>query len=195
VFLTAWGLLVSRANVQAGESVLVLAGSSGVGSAAIQIARERGARVLATAGSEAKRALCRELGAEAALDHSQGDWSKEVKRLTGGRGVDVVVEHVGAATWAGSLRSLARNGRLVTCGATTGTQVELQLPHLFIKNLAVMGSTMGPRSALPVIYERIAAGKYRPVVDRVLPLSQVAAAHAAIGRREVVGKVVLVPGS
>ena len=195
VFLTAWGLLVSRANLQRDESVLVLGGASGVGSAAIQIARERGARVFATAGSEAKRSLCRELGAEAAIDHSNGDWSKEVKRLTDGRGVDVVVEHVGAATWANSLRSLARNGRLVTCGATTGTKVEVQLQHLFIKNLAILGSTMGPRAALPEIFALIAAGTYRPVVDRVLPLSQVAAAHEAIERREVGGKIVLVPGS
>jgi NADPH2:quinone reductase len=93
------------------------------------------------------------------------------------------------------MRALARNGRLVTCGATTGSKVELQLQHLFIKNLSVLGSTMGPRSALPAIYAKIAAGTYRPVVDRVLPLSQVAAAHGAIERREVAGKIVLVPGS
>jgi NADPH:quinone reductase-like Zn-dependent oxidoreductase len=195
VFLTAWGLIVSRAAVQPGETVLVIAGSSGVGSAAIQIARERGARVIATAGSEEKRALARELGAEAAVDHYDPDWSREVKRLTGGRGADVVVEHVGPATWEGSLRCLARQGRLVTCGGTTGPEVKLALPHLFIKNLSILGSTMGPRSALPAIFEGLARGSYRTAVDDVLPLSQARRAHERLEKGDVVGKLVLVPGS
>jgi NADPH:quinone reductase-like Zn-dependent oxidoreductase len=193
VFVTAWGMLVSRARRLAGESVLVLAGASGVGSAAIQIARDLGARVIATAGSDEKRARARDLGAEEVLDHHDPDWPKQVKAWSAGRGVDVVVEHVGPATWDGSMRCLARRGRLVTCGGTTGPLVSLQLPHLFMKNIAVLGSTMGPRSSLPVIYDKVAAGVFRPVVDRILPLSEVAAAHRALEAGEVNGKVVLIP--
>jgi NADPH:quinone reductase-like Zn-dependent oxidoreductase len=193
-FLTAWGLVVERARLRAGESALVLAAASGVGSAAIQIARDLGARVFTTGSSAAKRALGLELGAEAAFDTGAPGWEKELKRLTGGRGVDVVVEHVGPATWDASLRALARNGRLVTCGGTTGPKVSVLLPHLFIKNQSILGSTMGPRRALPVIFERLAAGRYRSVVDRVLPLSAVALAHAALEAREVNGKIVLQPG-
>jgi NADPH:quinone reductase-like Zn-dependent oxidoreductase len=195
VFLTAWGMVVCRANAQRGETVLVLGGASGVGSAAIQIARHLGARVLATAGSEAKRNLARELGAEETIDHSREGWDKEVKRLTGGRGADVVVEHVGAATWDSSMRCLARNGRLVTCGSTTGPKVSVLLPHLFIKNLSLLGSTMGPRNALPVIFEHVAKGRYKPAVDRVLALSDVRHAHELLEGREVAGKIVLLPGS
>jgi NADPH:quinone reductase-like Zn-dependent oxidoreductase len=194
VFVTAWGLLVSRARVHAGEIVLVLGGASGVGSAAIQLARSRGARVFATAGSAEKQQLCRELGAEAVLDpHAEG-WGKEFKKLTGGKGADVVVEHVGPATWKTSMAVLARNGRLVTCGGTTGAIVELALPHLFIKNQSVLGSTMGPRAAYPEIFANVAKGVFRPVVDRVLPLSRAREAHELLESRAVVGKIVLVPG-
>jgi len=194
VFVTAWGLVVSRAQVKAGETVLVLGGASGVGSAAIQIAKSRGARVIATAGHADKRALCRELGAAEVVDHRADGWGKEVKKLTGGKGADVVVEHVGPATWKTSMAVLARNGRLVTCGGTTGPMVEIALPHLFIKNQAVLGSTMGPRSAYPEILARVARGEWRPVVDRVLPLSKAREAHELLEARAVSGKIVLVPG-
>ncbi len=195
VFLTAWGMLVTRAQVRRGESVLVIAGTSGVGSAAIQIAKERGARVVATAGSEKKRAMCRELGADEAIDHHDPDWPRAARKACGPGGADVVVEHVGPATWAGSMRVLARNGRLVTCGGTTGPTVEVALPHLFIKNQSVLGSTMGPRNAFPQILDRVARGVYRPVVDRVMPLSQVRQAHELLEARDVIGKIVLTPGS
>jgi NADPH:quinone reductase-like Zn-dependent oxidoreductase len=194
VFVTAWGLLVTRAQVKAGETVLVLGGASGVGSAAIQIAKWRGARVVATAGSEEKRRLALELGADHVVDHRASEWGKEVKRLIGGWGADVVVEHVGPATWKTSLALLARNGRLVTCGGTTGPVVELSLPHLFIKNQSILGSTMGPRSAFPEIFARIADGTFRPVVERVLPLSRVREGHELLESRAVVGKIVFVPG-
>jgi NADPH:quinone reductase-like Zn-dependent oxidoreductase len=193
-FLTAWTMVHLRARVRAGETVLVLGGASGVGSAAIQLCRAEGARVLATAGSEEKRALARELGAEIALDHRSSDWPREVRDATGGEGVDVVIEHIGPATWAGSMKALGRNARLVTCGGTSGAKVEIVLPHLFIKNLSILGSTMGPRSAFPAIFEGIARGRWRPVVDRVMPLSAVREAHAALEAREVSGKIVLVPG-
>jgi NADPH:quinone reductase-like Zn-dependent oxidoreductase len=106
----------------------------------------------------------------------------------------VVIEHVGPATWSGSMRSLARLGRLVTCGATSGPEVTLALPHLFIKNQSILGSTMGPASALPLIFDRVARGQYRPVVDRVLPLSEVRAAHERLERGDALGKILLVPG-
>lgn len=192
-FLTAWGMLHARAGVRAGETVLVIAGTSGVGSAAIQVARAAGARVLATAGSEAKRALCTDLGAERAFDHHDPDWPKQVKGAARG-GADVVVEHVGPATWEGSMRVLARNGRLVTCGATTGPKVSVLLPHLFIKNLSLLGSTMGPRRALPTIFEHVARGEFRPVLHRTMPMSAVREAHRALEDGEVLGKIVLVPG-
>ena len=195
VFLTAWGLVHSRGQVRSGERVLVLAGSSGVGSAAIQVARAAGAEVLATAGSDEKAALARELGAIQVVDHYDPEWPKQIRQWTGGQGVDLVVEHVGSATWSGSMRCLARKGRLVTCGATTGAKVDLVLRHLFIKNLSVLGSTMGPRSALPQIIRNIAEGIFAPVVDRVLPLSEVAQAHRLLEDKAVLGKVVLVPGS
>lgn len=194
VFLTAWGMLVTRAQVRSGETVLVLGGASGIGSAAIQIARDHGARVLATAGSESKLRLARELGAEEVVDHSKPDWGQAVRKLTAGRGVDIVVEHVGPATWDTSMKVLARNGRLVTCGGTTGPTVSITLPHLFIKNQSVLGSTMGPRSALPTILDRVAAGVYQPVVDRVMPLSKVAEAHELLAGRKILGKIVLIPG-
>jgi NADPH:quinone reductase-like Zn-dependent oxidoreductase len=194
VFVTAWGLVVSRGSVKAGETVLVIGGASGVGSAAIQVAKQRGARVIATAGGEEKQALCRELGAEAVVDHRSEGWGKELKQLTGGKGADLVVEHVGPATWKTSMALLARNGRLVTCGATTGATVEIALPHLFIKNQSVLGSTMGPRSAYPEIFAGVAKGDLRPVVDRVLPLSRAREAHELLESRKVVGKIVLVPG-
>jgi len=193
VFLTAWGLLVSRARLQRGESVLVLGGASGVGSAAIQVARLLGARVIATAGSERKLELARTLGADEVVDHSREGWDKEVKRLTAGRGCDVVVEHVGPATWDASMRCLARLGRLVTCGGTTGAKVALTLPHMFIKHLSVLGSTMGPRSALPTIFEHVAAGSLRPVVERVMPLEGARLAHELLESRQVAGKIVLTP--
>jgi NADPH:quinone reductase-like Zn-dependent oxidoreductase len=193
VFLTAWGMLVSRARLQGGETVLILGGASGVGSAGIQIAKTIGARVIATAGSERKLELARSLGADAAVDHSREGWDKEVKKLTQGRGCDVVFEHVGPATWDASMRCLARLGRLVTCGGTTGAKVALLLPHMFIKNLSVLGSTMGPRSALRTIFEHIAAGRYKPVVDRALPLAEARAAHELLESRQVAGKIVLVP--
>ncbi len=195
VFVTAWGLLVTRAKLQQGETVLVLGGASGVGSAATQIAREIGARVIASVGSEKKVELARSLGAHEVVRHDQPDWPQAVRKLLGGRGADVVVEHVGPATWAGSMRALARNGRLVTCGGTSGPTVEVQLPHLFIKNQSLLGSTMGPKSAFPAIFARVASGVYKPVIDRILPLSKVREAHELLESRAVLGKIVLIPGS
>jgi NADPH2:quinone reductase len=195
VYLTAWTMLVVRAGLRADETVLVLGATSGVGSAAIQIAKDIGARVICTAGTAEKRELGLELGADAAVDHRAPDWHREVRRHNGGRGVDVVFEHVGPATWKSSMACLAKNGRLVTCGGTTGPKVELVLPHLFFKNLSVLGSTMGSRTALPAIFAKVANGAYRPVVHDVVPLSEVSRAHERLEAGEVLGKIVLVPGS
>jgi NADPH:quinone reductase-like Zn-dependent oxidoreductase len=193
VFVTAWGMLVTRANVQRGETVLVIGGASGVGSAGIQIAKAHGARVIATAGSEPKRELCRKLGADEVVDHANAAWPDEVKRLTNKQGCDVVFEHVGPATWDGSIKCMAHAGRLVTCGGTTGPKVSLILPFLFIKQQSILGSTMGPRSAFPAIFDGVAKGIYKPVVDRVMPMSEARAAHELLESRQVSGKIVLVP--
>lgn len=191
VFMTAWSMLIDKARLQSGETVLVQAGASGVGSAAIQIAALHGARVLATAGSAEKCRLAESLGAEVAIDYRQQDFASEVRALVGPEGVDVVIEHVGAETFAGSMRCLGRGGRLVTCGATTGAEVEVNLRRLFFKNQAVIGSTMGSRGDLLRILELFAAGKLRPVLGQVLPLAEVGRAHELLESRGVLGKIVL----
>ncbi len=193
-FLTAWHMLVVRCGLTSRDTVLVHAAGSGVGSAAVQIAKLHHATVIATAGTEAKRAAALGLGADHALPSREGDLVKSVKELTGRRGVDIVFEHVGEATMPASLRCLARNGRVVTCGATTGPKLEADLRHLFFKNLSILGSTMGSRGELRHLLDLVGRGLLKPVVDRVLPLSEIAAAHRALADREAFGKIILVPG-
>jgi NADPH:quinone reductase-like Zn-dependent oxidoreductase len=189
--LTAWHMLVARAGLRSGETVLVHAGGSGVGSAAIQIARLWGATVFATAGTPAKAARSKELGAHETILYRDIDFLAEVRRLTSKRGVDVVVEHIGADTFDRSLRALARGGRLVTCGATTGADVTINLRLVFFKLLSILGSTMGSLAELHEIMKHVEAGRLRPVVDRVLPLEQAGEAHRILESREAFGKVVL----
>jgi NADPH:quinone reductase-like Zn-dependent oxidoreductase len=193
VFLTAWHMLVTRARVRAGEDVLVIGAGSGVGSAAVQIARLHGARVIATAGSAAKLARARELGAHEVLDHTHEDLAARARALTGKKGVDIVVEHVGGRVFEAGLAALARNGRLVTCGATLGGKVALDLNLLFGRHLTLLGSWMGRRSDLNDALRHVASGALRPVVDSVLPLTDARRAHERIEAREHFGKVVLVP--
>jgi len=193
VFLTAWNMLVRRAELRAGETVLVHAGTSGVGSAAIQIAKLLGARVFATGGTPEKCRRARDLGADETIDYTATDFAKEARALTGKAGVDVVFEHVGAATFAGSVKCLARAGRLVTCGATTGGQVEVSLHQVFFKSLSILGSTMGSRGDLRRILQLVERGQLRPVLDRELPLSEAAEAHRILEAREALGKIVLIP--
>jgi NADPH:quinone reductase-like Zn-dependent oxidoreductase len=190
-FVTAWHMLVTRANVQRNEDVLVLAAGSGVGQAAVQIARLHGARVIATAGSDAKLEQARALGAAAVINHHTQDIAEEVKRITNRRGVDIVVEHVGAATWAKSMRSLARNGRVVTCGATTGGDASVDLLALFSKRLSVLGSYMGTKAELLRAAELFFAGRLKPVVDRTFPLAEAAAAQQRLEQSGQFGKIVL----
>jgi NADPH:quinone reductase-like Zn-dependent oxidoreductase len=190
-FLTAWHMLVTRARLQAHEDVLVLAAGSGVGQAAIQIAVLLGARVIATAGSPAKLEQAQALGASQVIDHYRQDVAEEVKRLTNRRGVDVVIEHVGQATWAKSVRSLARCGRLVTCGATTGTDGTLNLQALFAKQLSILGSYMGSKGELLRVARFFFDGQLKPVVDRTYPLAEAAAAQVRLEESGQFGKIVL----
>jgi NADPH:quinone reductase-like Zn-dependent oxidoreductase len=192
-FLTAWHMLVTRAALQSGETVLVVGAGSGVGQAAIQIARLHRARVVATAGSAGKLERARDLGAFAAVNHSAGNVAAEVRRATGGRGVDVVVEHAGTATWEASVKSLAAGGRLVTCGAPTGYDARLDLRFLFGRQLSLLGSYMGRKSELIRASSFFFDGTLSPVVDRVYPLAEAAEAHRRLESREAFGKIVLEP--
>jgi len=193
VFLTAWRMLVTRARVQVGEDVLVQAGGSGVGTAAIQIAKLHGARVLTTVGSDDKADGVRALGADEVINYRGKDFLDEVRRLTFKRGVDVVVESVGEETWERSVRSLAKGGRLVTCGATSGYKAMTDLRYVFSKGLSILGSTLGSRAELLRIAGLMAARRLRPVIDRVLPLERVAEGHRAMAERSLLGKIVLTP--
>jgi NADPH:quinone reductase-like Zn-dependent oxidoreductase len=191
VTLTAWHMLVARAHVQPGEDVLVHAAGSGVGSLGIQIAKLLGARVIATASSAEKLAKARELGADETVNYSSDDWPKKVKRLTNGRGVDVVFEHTGQATWPGSILSLKKGGRLVTCGATSGFDARTDLRHVFYRHLTILGSMMGSKADLLAAMKFIESGQIRAVVDRVLPLAEARKAHELMEDRAQFGKLVL----
>jgi NADPH:quinone reductase-like Zn-dependent oxidoreductase len=193
VFQTAWNMLVRRAELRAAETVLVHAGLSGVGSAAVQIANLLGARVIATAGGSRKCELVRALGAWKVIDYQAVDWVSEVRAATGKAGVDVVFEHVGQATFDGSLKCLARGGRLVTCGATTGGAVSLSLHAVFFKSLSILGSTMGSKGDLRQILRLCEQGRFRAMLDRVLPMAQVGEAHRLLEERAAHGKIVLTP--
>jgi NADPH:quinone reductase-like Zn-dependent oxidoreductase len=190
-FITAWQMLVDRAVVRPGETVLVLAAGSGVGTAAIQIAKLFGARVIATASTTEKLERARQLGADELINYRTDDLVSEVKRLTNRRGVDVVVEHVGAATFGKSVVACARGGRIVTCGATDGFEPVLNLRYLFWRQLSILGSTLASKGRLHEIVSLLSSGQLRPVVDRVLPLAEIASAHRLLESRAVFGKVVL----
>ncbi len=191
VTVTAWHMLTTRANVQPGEDVLIHAAGSGVGSIGIQIAKLRGARVIATASSDEKLAKAKELGADEVLNYSNADWPKEVRRLTNKKGVEVVFEHTGAATWPGSIASLRTNGRLVTCGATSGYAAETDIRQVFYRHLSILGSFMGSKAELLEAMKFVESGKIRAVVDQVLPLAEARRAHELMEDRAQFGKLVL----
>ncbi|MEX2355836.1 MAG: zinc-binding dehydrogenase [Thermaerobacterales bacterium] len=192
VFLTAWHMC-DRARLNRGESVLVMGAGGGVGTAAIQVARLHGARVIAVTGSAAKAERLTALGADQVILHGREDVSARARALTDGEGVDVVIENVGEAVWPAAVKSMARGGRLVTCGATSGPHVNINLLHLFAKEQSLLGSYMGSKSDLLDLLPYVAGGRLRPVVDQVLPLSEAAAAHRLLEERQQLGKVVLVP--
>src|SRR5437868_11381154 len=191
VFQTAWHMLVARAELQPGEDVLILGAGSGVGTAAIQIAKFFGARVIATAGTDEKLRKAKQLGADHLINHQNQKIRDEVRRITGKRGVDVVFEHVGTATWDDSFASLELAGRLVTCGATTGYDAKIDLRFLFSRQLSLLGSYMGRKSDLLTVMKLIAAGKLKPIVDCIFPLNEISAAHAYLESGQQFGKVVI----
>jgi NADPH:quinone reductase-like Zn-dependent oxidoreductase len=190
-FVTAWHMLVTRARIRPGEDVLVLGAGSGVGQAAIQIAWLHGARVFATAGTDDKLARAKELGAHEVINHHSQDLPAEIRRLTSNRGVDVVIEHVGQATWDRSLKCLARGGRLVTCGATTGYDARIDLRFLFARQYSLMGSYMGTKAELLRAARFFFSGQPRPAVDRAFALEDAAAAQQHLEAGKQFGKVVL----
>ena len=193
VTLTAWHMLVTRAQVRPGESVLIQAAGSGVGSIGIQVAKLHGARVLATASTDEKLAKAKELGADEVINYTGKDWPKEIKRLTNRQGVDVVFEHTGAATWAGSIASLKTGGRLVTCGATSGFDARTDIRQVFYRHLTILGSFMGAKAELLDAMKFVESGKIHAVVDQSLPLANARKAHELMEDRAQFGKLILVP--
>jgi len=193
VFLTAWHMLVGRAALRPGETVLVLGASSGVGIAAIQIAKLFRCTVITTAGDEAKLEKGRELGADHGINHYKQKISEEVKKITDRRGVDVVIEHVGPATWDDSVRSLKPAGRLVTCWPTTGPNAPIDLRFLYSRQLSILGSYMGTMGELYEVLGHIFAGRLKPVVDRTFPLKETSAAHEHLEKSQMFGKILVNP--
>jgi len=191
--LTAWHMVVTRGKVRPGEEVLVMAAGSGIGSSAIQIARLCGARVIATAGSEQKLERARTIGADAVVNYASGAYADKVKELTCGRGVDVVVEHIGSPTWSESLRCLATEGRLLTCGAMAGREGQVNIWDLFVNEHSIIGSNGGNRRELAQILELVQWGRLQPVIHAVYPLSELAQAQEALASRSVFGKILVKP--
>jgi NADPH:quinone reductase-like Zn-dependent oxidoreductase len=192
-FLTAWQMVVHKARVAPGDTVLIHGGGSGIGVAAIQIARLHGARVIATAGSDDKLARARALGAHDVINYTTADFAAECRALTGKRGVDAVIEHVGGEVFAASIRAVRNGGRIVTCGATAGFHPAIDLRHIFFRQVEVLGSTMGSKADLLAVLSHISAGRLEPVVHRVMPLAEAAEAHRLLENRAAFGKVVLEP--
>jgi len=191
VFLTAWHMLVNRGKVKPGDKVLVHAGGSGVGIAAIQIAKLFGAFVITTVGSDEKIEKAKSLGADEVINYRKQDFEQEVKRITNKQGVDIIVEHIGPEVWEKSIRVLARNGRLVTCGATSGPSASIDLRYVFSRHLAILGSYMGRKNELLEVLKFVDAGKLKPVVHKVFPLKDAAQAQQEMLDRKNFGKIVL----
>lgn len=192
-FLTAWQMVVHKARVAPGDTVLVHGAGSGIGVAAIQIAKLFGARVIATASTAAKLARAQALGADELIDYTKTDFAAQCRALTGKRGVDAVIEHVGGDVFAASIKAVRNGGRIVTCGATAGFHPAIDLRHIFFRQIEVLGSTMGSKADLLTVLGHVAAGRLSPVVHQVLPLAQAADAHRILEARAAFGRVVLEP--
>ncbi|MBL0057598.1 MAG: zinc-binding dehydrogenase [Elusimicrobia bacterium] len=192
VFLTAWHMLVTNGNIQPGQTVLIHAGGSGLGIAAIQIAKLKGAHVITTVGHPEKGKRAKALGADDVVNYRATDFQQEVMRLTDKRGVDLVVEHIGQDTFEKSLNSIAKGGKLLTCGATSGRQIQFDLRSLFGRNIAIHGSRMGKKEGLKEVLAHVQAGRLNPVLDSVYPLKDAAQAHTRMEERKNFGKIVLV---
>jgi NADPH:quinone reductase-like Zn-dependent oxidoreductase len=193
VFLTAWHMLVNRVNLKAGQTILVQAAGSGVGMAGIQVAKLLGAKVITTAGSDEKLKKAKELGADELINYKEQDFLKEVKRITDKNGVDVVFEHIGGNTFEKSVLALGKNGKLVTCGATEGANANIDLRVLFYKHITLYGSFMGQKNELIELMKFFENGKFKSIVDTVLPLEDIKEAHKIIEERKQFGKVVVKP--
>lgn len=192
-YLTAWTMLVTRAQIKPSDDVLILGAGAGVGTACIQIAKMIGARVFATASTEEKLEKAKKLGADVLINYAKEDFAKKVRELTNKRGVDVVIDYIGADTWVKSLQSLRRGGKLVTCGATTGYDPKEDLRHIFFRQLTILGSTMGSHKDLRDVLKCVFDGRLKPVIDRTLPLKDAAEAHRLIEARVPFGKLILIP--
>lgn len=190
-YQTSWHMLITRAGLRPGETVLIIGGASGIGIAAIQIAKLTGATVIATAGDEKKLEVLKRLGADYLINHSKEHIYEKVKEITLKEGVDVVFEHVGPATFSDSLRSLKKGGRLVTCGATTGSEVTVDLRYIFSRQLSILGSIMGTKSELLRITSLVERGLLKPVIDSVFPLKDAAQAHKKMEDRNLIGKIII----
>src|SRR5438876_3813083 len=193
VFLTAWSMLVGRGNIRPGEDVLILGAGAGVGTAAIQIAKMTGCRVFAAASTDEKLERARKLGADFLINYKTEEFDKKIRELTSKRGVDVVVDYIGADTWVRSLRSALRGGRVLTCGATTGFAPQTDLRQIFFRQVQVIGSTMGSHRDFLDVMKCVLRGQLRPVIDRVLPLREARRGHELIEARAVFGKIVIKP--
>jgi len=192
-FLTAWNMLVTQAHLEAGEEVLVMGAGSGVGTAAVQFGKLFGARVIAVAGTDEKLAKATALGADEGINYARQDLAQEIRRLTGKRGVDVVFEHVGGATWQKLIPNIASGGRLVTCGASAGYEGSVDIRYLFSKSISILGTFLGTKADMLTVVGHLARGTLRPVIDRTLPLADCVVGHRLLEDRAVFGKIVLVP--
>jgi len=192
-YLTAWHMLVTRAEISSDDNILILAAGSGVGSAGLQIAKLHGAKVFAASSTSDKLNRAKKMGADFVINYKDTDFKEAILELTNGRGVDVVFEHVGAATWDQSIASLAKNGRLVTCGATTGNIGEINIRKMYQKQITLLGSALGTTTELHAIIELANQGKLSPIIDSVLPLADARKSHQIMEKRENFGKICLIP--
>ena len=192
-YLTAWHMLITRAQLRAGDDVLILGAGGSVGSAGLQIAKLVGARIFATASTDAKLARAKEFGADVTINYTDVDFSEVILSETDGRGVDVVLEHVGAATWEQSIHSLAKNGRLVSCGVTTGNIGQIDIRKMYQKQLTLMGSALGTVTELRTLVRLLEQQQLCPIIDRTLPLQEAAEAHRLLEARQNFGKICLLP--
>ena len=193
VFTTAWSMMITKGNLRPGEDVLILGAGAGVGTAAIQIAKMIGCRVFAAAGSAEKLERARKLGADFLINYEEEEFDRSIRKLTDKRGVDVVIDYIGAATWVRSLKAARRGGRILTCGATTGPTPKTDLRHIFFRQLQIIGSTMGSPQDFANVMKCVLRGQLKPVIDRVLPLSEARKAHELLEGRKIFGKLILTP--
>jgi NADPH:quinone reductase-like Zn-dependent oxidoreductase len=191
VFLTVWRMLITNAQLKPGEHVLILGIGSGIGTAALQLAKHVGAHVIVTSGSDEKLELARNWGADHGFNYMQSDFAKEARVLTGKRGVDVVVDSVGGESWGKSLAALAKGGRLVTCGATAGANPQTDLRRVFWNHLKIFGSTLGSREEFRQLVAFMSTAQVRPIIDQVFSLEETAKAHRRLEQRKQFGKIVL----